>query len=261
MHRRIAPNGAETIRQGNSVRQIMVYKHPWEMVLEGYLRRFPTHPKMPMVIRTYQSDHKEEPEQGRLTYKRFVEASAKDVPWIIRKATGFKSIVFDAHVTEDYRNRTMTVVSENVSLRKRVLLDETTVYMAHADNPDYTYFEQTATISIPGLPTSVANKLSSFLAKEYEDGIDQGRVVDQELVDQLYTEGKRETDPEYKPWSLKHPDLEAALSGGEAFQPRDGGGVTAAGSRPKDEALLGITTSRSQASLTTPDLASVNQRA
>jgi len=32
--------------------QTFLYKHPWELLVEAYLRRFPTHPRFPVLLRS-----------------------------------------------------------------------------------------------------------------------------------------------------------------------------------------------------------------
>ena len=81
---------------------------------------------MPLVVDTIVTNRQEFPEEGKVTYERTVVCAPDDIPFLIRKATGLTAITFKACVTEDYRNRAMTVVSENISLRKFLLLDEVT---------------------------------------------------------------------------------------------------------------------------------------
>ena len=204
--RRVGPSGAITLTAGNCVTQMHHYNHSFEVVVKAYNERFPTHPKMPMVKDTVVTNLKEYPDEGRVTYERTVVATADDVPWIVRRAIGMKDVTFKAQVVEDYRKREMTISSVNVTARKQLLLDETTVYLADRHDPNHCYFEQVATLSIPGLPTSVAKHMESFLSKKYEKGCDDGRTLDMELQEEWVV---KNTPPPL--WSDANPEKEKAL--------------------------------------------------
>ena len=47
------------------------------------------------------------------------------------------------------------------TLRKKLLCDEVCQYVADEVNGDWTYFEQTATLSVPGMPTPTWPRWSS----------------------------------------------------------------------------------------------------
>ena len=202
----VGRSGAVSICQGNCISQIHSYPHTFETVVEAYLLRFPTHPKMPIMVDSVVSNRQELVDEGRVVYERTVVAAADDVPWLVRKATGLTQIKFKATMIEDYRARKMTVISENVSMRKHLVLDETTIYCADPFDPNCTYFEQVATLSLPGLPSKAAKTVERFLSKKYEQGCDDGRVVDLELAEEV--RAKKEPPPT---WVQANPEKEAAL--------------------------------------------------
>ncbi len=144
---------------------------------------------------------------GRTRYIRYVKIVADDVPWIVRKASGLNSLDFHAAYQVDYRNRSMSLLTKNITLRKKAVLDEECVYKVDPENPNHTYFEQTATLSLPGVPSSLASKCEQFLIGEYEKGIGEGRQIDQQLIDTKLREGFRAPPT----WAAANPMLEAAL--------------------------------------------------
>ena len=144
---------------------------------------------------------------GRRRYIRYVEIVADDIPWIVRKASGLNSLNFHAAYQVDYRNRTMTLLTKNITLRKKAVLDEQCIYKVDPDNPQHTYFEQTATLSLPGVPSSLASKCEQFLIGEYEKGIGEGRKIDQELIDSKLRGGFKAPPT----WAEANPALEAVL--------------------------------------------------
>jgi hypothetical protein len=137
--------------------------------------------------------------QGKVMYTRHVTVSAEDVPYLVRKATGIKSLECAVEITEDYRHRCMTATSKNTTKRNMLICDETMVYRADTADPGRTYFEQTCAMEVMGLPTSVGSKLEAFLSSKYATGIEEGRQVDLTLLEELCTAGK--TDETYQTWT------------------------------------------------------------
>lgn len=169
--------------------------------------RFPTNPLCKQLANSWTEDEENYPDEGKQTYIRYVEIVADEVPWIVRKASGLTSLDFHAAYTVDHRNRTMSLLTKNITLRKKVVLDEECIYCVDPENPEHTYFEQTATLSLPGVPSSVATKIEKFLINEYEKGIGEGRKIDQELIDSKLRGGF--TAP--PTWTESNPALEVAL--------------------------------------------------
>lgn len=206
------------------------------LLARRYLDRFPTNPLCKQMSNSWTEDEENFPDEGKQTcasaqlpsacfcgvlrgqrgptvvlgrsrYIRYVKIVADDVPWIVRKASGLNSLDFHAAYQVDYRNRTMSLVTKNITFRKKAVLDEHCVYKVDPENPNHTYFEQTATLSLPGVPSSVASKCEQFLIGEYEKGIGEGRQIDQELIDNKLRGGFRAPPT----WVAANPMLEAAL--------------------------------------------------
>ena len=242
MDRLAAAQRCTTRRNGNTCTQKHVYTHSWELVRPrapslgvrtaraqlttssafaqvygAYVERFPTHERVPQMLTSWVSDKVDYPEEGRETFLRTVHVSADDIPWIIRKVTGLDKIVFEQEINVDLRNRSLSMVTKNATLRKKLLCDEVCQYVVDEVNGEWTYFEQTATLSVPGMPTPVARAIEKLFIKEYEKGIAAGRDTDQLLIDLLLERagdklaggGERSVWPT---WSEANPELDAALA-------------------------------------------------
>ena len=58
-------SGAHVVREGNRTKQTLVYNHCFEMVLEAYNMRFPTHRLIPDMVDSSVSNRRELPEEVR----------------------------------------------------------------------------------------------------------------------------------------------------------------------------------------------------
>jgi hypothetical protein len=224
---------------------------PPPQVLASYLDRFPTNPLCKQLANSWVEGEENFPNEGKQTYIRHVEMVSDDIPWIVRKVSGLSSLDFHASVTVDHRNRTINMTTKNISLRKKVVLDEECHYGQDPENPDHTYFEQTATLSLPGVPSSMATKCEEFLIGEYEKGIGEGRKVDQELIDRKLRAGFKAPPT----WKEANPALEAALQRKERSSSMGSGGGGGGGSggmkrSASQESLRSVSSQNSRARAT-----------
>lgn len=90
--------------------------------------------------------------------------SSNEVPWLVRKATGIDTLQFESECVLDWARREYIITSKNVTMRSKVTIDEVGCYRVHDENPDYTWIEQSVTLSIPGLPSSLAKILGECAA-------------------------------------------------------------------------------------------------
>eukprot|EP01052_Picozoa_sp_SAG31_P010499 SAG31_NODE_576_length_13956_cov_10.311828_9_plen_120_part_00 len=78
--------------------QVHIYEHTWETVLAAYNSRFPTHPRLPNMLRTSISDQVVNDAEGTETYTRIAVAKAASVPWVLRTLTGLHEMEMSQEV-------------------------------------------------------------------------------------------------------------------------------------------------------------------
>ncbi|XP_067928437.1 SEC14-like protein 1 isoform X2 [Watersipora subatra] len=164
-----------------------IYKYPFELVITAYERRFPTCKLLPVflgsdIISEYKS------EDGAI---HVVERRCRlnvDAPYILKKLAGVDHVVFVQKNSLDRRNRTLKIEAHNESFHSRITINEHCMYTVHTDNPEWTCFEQDATLEIHSFFgfESVVEKIA---AKQYGANIKKGKEVMHAFVNELKEEG------------------------------------------------------------------------
>lgn len=152
-------------------------------MLAAYTDRFPTNDLNEQLVDSRVEDEETFPDEGKTSFIRIVTIAPTELPWIVRKATGLSFVNFHTAVTIDYRARSMDMTTRNIELRKRFVLDEVCHYRVDPEDSRWTIFEQTATVAVPGVPSSIAPVMEDFLTSQYEKGIGEGRKIDQKLIE------------------------------------------------------------------------------
>ena len=206
---------------GSSCTQRHVYEHGWELMERAYAARFAeqTHPRLPQMVSWSVADRVEDEARGVLSYTRTVTATA-DVPWMVRRATGLETMQFVQEVQVDRFRRRIDMVTKNTTWREKgVCVDETCSYYAHPAHGGWTAFEQTATLTLDLGGYGIESTLEGFLIGVYSAAIDEGRVVDEELVADVLNAGSGDrfaASGALTPWAERCPELAAAREEAEA---------------------------------------------
>lgn len=124
----VVPDGTCTQPTENTCHQEFVYEHPFELVYRSYMTRFPRCPDIPELRDCIISEREEMgPDCACEQFMRRTVLSSDDIPWLIRKATGVDSIEFDSLCTVDWARRIYTIKSQNLTMRKKLTIDEVSV--------------------------------------------------------------------------------------------------------------------------------------
>uniref|UniRef100_A0A8C2WQP5 SEC14 like lipid binding 1 n=1 Tax=Cyclopterus lumpus TaxID=8103 RepID=A0A8C2WQP5_CYCLU len=126
---------------------VRVYKHPFELVMAAYERRFPTCHLIPMFVA---SDVVEEEGNEEGSTNRVERRCALDVdaPRLLKRIAGVDYVYFIQKNTLNRKERTLHIESHNETFSNRVIISETCCYSVHPENEDWTCFEQTASLDI-----------------------------------------------------------------------------------------------------------------
>ncbi|XP_055377286.1 protein real-time isoform X2 [Condylostylus longicornis] len=166
---------------------VRVYKYPFELVMKAYERRFPTCPQMPIVLDCeIVKDEILENGARRNTSRRC--KLAVEAPYILRKVIGVDHVFFIQDNYLDMPNRTLNIEATNETFSNRVEIFERCRYYAHPDNPDWTCFDQTATLDIKNF-FGFEHSMEKMGMKQYTQTTLKGREIIEYFIEELRNEG------------------------------------------------------------------------
>ncbi|XP_043195394.1 SEC14-like protein 1 isoform X2 [Amphibalanus amphitrite] len=166
---------------------IRVYKYPFELVMEAYERRFPTCDMIPILANT-EKVVEEKSEDGA---EHVVERKCSlhvDVPYLLKKIMGVEYIYFRQKNSLDRRARTLHIEAWNESYATRVVISENCRYTVHPENPDWTCFEQTASLDVKSF-FGFESTVEKIAMKQYSASISKGKEIIEHFIAQLREEG------------------------------------------------------------------------
>lgn len=166
---------------------VRVYKYPFELVMEAYVRRFPKCDMIPIMAGTdvlKETTSKDGAvQQVSRRCRLHVEA-----PYLLKKIMGVEFIHFVQTNTLDRRNRTLQIEAYNESFSSRVAINENCRYSVHPENSDWTCFEQTATLDIKSF-FGFESTVEKIAMKQYSQNISKGKEIIEYFIEQLSKEG------------------------------------------------------------------------
>ncbi|XP_069684497.1 SEC14-like protein 1 isoform X1 [Periplaneta americana] len=166
---------------------VRVYKYPFELVMAAYERRFPTCPQIPVFVGCeVLSDSTSSDGAHKVTERRCklnVEA-----PYLLKKIIGVDFVYFIQKNMLDCRNRTLHIEAYNESFSSRVVVIERCKYFVHPENPDWTCFEQSASLDIRSF-FGFESHIEKLAMKQYSQNISKGKEIIEYFVNELKKEG------------------------------------------------------------------------
>ncbi|XP_060058806.1 SEC14-like protein 1 isoform X3 [Erinaceus europaeus] len=179
---------------------VRVYKHPFELIMAAYERRFPTCPLIPMfvdsdVVNEFKS------EDGAI---HVIERRCKldiDAPRLLKKIAGVDYVYFVQKNSLNSRERTLHIEAHNETFSNRVIINEFCCYTVHPENEDWTCFEQSASLDIKSF-FGFESTVEKIAMKQYTSNIKKGKEIIEYYLHQLEEEGITFV-PRWMPPSLK----------------------------------------------------------
>lgn len=166
---------------------VRVYKYPFELVMAAYQKRFPTCKMIPVFLGCeIITEHKSE--DGA---EHVVERRCKlnvDAPYILKKIVGVDHVFFIQKNALDMRNRVLKIDAHNESFSSRVIINEHCQYWVHSENPDWTCFEQSASLDIKHF-FSFENMVEKIAMKQYAANIKKGKEVIEYYIQEILGSG------------------------------------------------------------------------
>ncbi|XP_058845647.1 SEC14-like protein 1 isoform X1 [Acipenser ruthenus] len=166
---------------------VRVYKHPFELVMAAYERRFPTCPLIPMFV---DSDTVSEfkSEDGAV---HVIERRCKldvDAPRLLKRIAGVDYVYFVQKNSLNRRERTLQIEAHNETFSSRVIIKEFCCYTVHPENEDWTCFEQSASLDIKSF-FGFESTVEKIAMKQYTGSIKKGKEIIEYYLKELEDEG------------------------------------------------------------------------
>lgn len=166
---------------------VRVYKHPFPLVMMAYERRFPTCPQIPVFVGCEVISDIETKNGAIRTTERRCKLNV-DAPYILKKIIGVDFVYFIQRNVLDRRNNVLEIEAYNESFSTRVTVLEKCKYFVHPENPEWTCFEQTASLDIRNF-FGFENSMEKLAMKQYAQNIAKGKEIIEHFVNQLRDEG------------------------------------------------------------------------
>ncbi|XP_055365333.1 SEC14-like protein 1 isoform X2 [Betta splendens] len=166
---------------------VRVYKHPFELVMAAYERRFPTCHLIPMFVA---SDVMVEETSEDGSTHRVERRCALDVdaPRLLKRIAGVDYVYFIQKNTLNRKERTLHIESHNETFSNRVIIHETCCYSVHPENEAWTCFEQTASLDIKSF-FGFESTVEKIAMKQYASSIKKGKEIIEYYLKELEDEG------------------------------------------------------------------------
>lgn len=185
---------------------VRIYKYPFELVMAAYERRFPTCPQMPIVLDCeVTEDTSTDNGAKRETHRRC--KLAVDAPYLFKKIIGIDVAFFIQKNFLDMKSRTLSIEATNETFSSRIEIFEKCRYYAHPENPDWTCFDQTATLDIKNF-FGFEHSMEKMGMKQYSQTTQKGKEIIEFFINELKKEGITHVDR----WKEDEPNLSVSTT-------------------------------------------------
>ncbi|XP_073350460.1 SEC14-like protein 1 [Pagrus major] len=166
---------------------VRVYKHPFELIMAAYVRRFPKCPLIPVFVDSEIISENHSKDGSTLVTERRCVIDI-DAPRLLKRIAGVDYLYFIQKNTLNRRDRTLRIEVHNETFSSRVVVRECCNYTVHPENEDWTCFEQTASMDIKSFFgfESTAEKIAM---KQYASSIKKGKEIIEYYLRELEEEG------------------------------------------------------------------------
>lgn len=113
---------------------------------------------------------------------------AVDAPYLLKKAIGLDFVYFIQNNFLDMRTRSLNIEAVNETYASRVEIFERCRYYAHPENPDWTCFDQTATLDIKNF-FGFEHSIEKIGMKQYTQTTLKGREIIEYFIEEMRQEG------------------------------------------------------------------------
>ncbi|XP_034046511.1 SEC14-like protein 1 [Thalassophryne amazonica] len=166
---------------------VRVYKHPFELIMVAYERRFPKCPLIPVFVDSEIISESQSKDGSILTTERRCTIDI-DAPRLLKRIAGVEYLYFIQKNVLNRGERTLHIEVHNETFSNRVIVCERCNYTVHPDNEDWTCFEQTASLDIKSF-FGFENMAEKIAMKQYASNIKKGKEIIEYYLRELEKEG------------------------------------------------------------------------
>jgi len=195
---------------------VRVYKHPFELVMAAYQKRFPTCDMIPVLIDTSIVTDVESDDKATHTIERRCKLNV-NAPYILKRVAGCEFVYFIQKNALNRRERSLKINAYNESFSSRVIVNEFCEYSVHPDNPNWTCFEQSATLEVKSF-FGFEGMVEKIAIKQYTANIKRGKEIIQHYLTELESDGVTFVPT----WAEENPHLVSDSSTESAAAAADG---------------------------------------
>ncbi|KAL5018685.1 hypothetical protein ScPMuIL_004407 [Solemya velum] len=188
---------------------VRVYKHPFELVMAAYEKRFPTCKMIPVFLGSDIMFEYKSKNGAVHSVERRCRLNV-DAPYLLKKIVGVDHVVFIQKNHLDRKNRTLEIDAHNESFSSRVIINEHCSYSVHPENPSWTCFEQDASLDIKSF-FGFESTVEKIAMKQYSHNIKKGKEVIEYYINELLSEGITYIPP-WRDLNLKTEPLDSTAS-------------------------------------------------
>ncbi|KAI1301770.1 SEC14-like protein 1 [Halotydeus destructor] len=166
---------------------IRVYKYPFELVMAAYELRFPTCEMIPIFVGS-DTVKEETSEDGAL---HVIERRCRlnvEAPYLLKKISGVDYFVCIQRNSLDRRKRQLKIEAWNESFASRIIINELCLYSVHPENPEWTCFEQSASLEVKSF-FGFENAVEKLAVKHYAANIKKGKEIIEHYINVLKDQG------------------------------------------------------------------------
>eukprot|EP00004_Rigifila_ramosa_P001134 TRINITY_DN1109_c0_g1_i1.p1 TRINITY_DN1109_c0_g1~~TRINITY_DN1109_c0_g1_i1.p1 ORF type:complete len:310 (-),score=72.91 TRINITY_DN1109_c0_g1_i1:12-941(-) len=102
-----------------------------------------------------------------------------------KRMGGIYNMEFMQYCEINYEQQKMVMLGDNITLADTLGSHEFCVYMRHPENPNWTYFTQTAQLTLP----SWASAAEPFIIRNYVKNTSKGRLIDALFAEDVMSDG------------------------------------------------------------------------
>ncbi|XP_061567694.1 SEC14-like protein 1 [Cololabis saira] len=166
---------------------VRIYKHPFEIIMAAYERRFPKCPLIPVFVDSKILNQRQNEDGSVLVTERRCTIDV-DAPRLLKRIAGVEYLYFRQKNTLNRRDRTLHIEVHNETFSNRVVVSEFCSYTVHPENEDWTCFEQKASLDIKSF-FGFEGAAEKIAMKQYAASIKKGKEIIEYYLKELDEEG------------------------------------------------------------------------
>nr|XP_057906003.1 SEC14-like protein 1 isoform X2 [Doryrhamphus excisus] len=166
---------------------VRVYKHPFELIMAAYERRFPKCPLIPVFIDSVIVNQSQSQDGATQVIERRCTIDI-DAPRLLKRIAGVDYLYFIQKNTLNRRDRTLLIEIQNETFSNRVIAREFCKYTVHPEEEDWTCYEQTASLDVTSF-FGFEGMAEKIAMRQYSNSIEMGKEIIQYHLTELEKEG------------------------------------------------------------------------